>query len=149
MIRRLGLLMAVLSCFAWPGDTSAFAATPLHFTANELCKVLLPCRPPARFATGMFLEPPQIERMQLNRLQYECTQGERIVAKPGMPGFAKIQHALGLYGGQETIMGCALLTSDSCIVHVPSDIEVRIPMLYRLILDHELGHCRGWVHPVY
>lgn len=47
------------------------------------------------------------------------------------------------------IMGCAELTGTSCIVHVPSDLQAEIPDLYKIVMAHELGHCRGWVHARY
>jgi hypothetical protein len=34
-------------------------------------------------------------------------------------------------------------------VHVPADLQSQLPDLYRLIVAHELGHCRGWVHARY
>ena len=128
----------------------AFAAVKApHFTTSELCAVLLPCLPPTRYTRGPFVEPPTIERVSLATIQQACSTGENIVLSPSGKATPRVQQALGNFGGGLSIMGCALITNTSCIVHVPSDVEKVIPRLYDIVVEHELGHCRGWVHPRY
>jgi len=43
-------------------------------------------------------------------------------------------------------LGCAQVNPTNCIVHIPSGLQAVLPDLYRLVLKHELAHCRGWVH---
>jgi hypothetical protein len=35
------------------------------------------------------------------------------------------------------------------VVHVPGDLKVAVPELYEVVVQHELAHCRGWVHADY
>ena len=130
------------------GNTSASAAA-YAARAGVLCAVLLPCLPPTRYTRGPFVEPPTIERVSLATIQQACSTGENIVLSPTSKKTPRIQQALGNFGGGLSIMGCALITNTSCIVHVPSDVEKVIPRLYDIVVEHELGHCRGWVHPRY
>lgn len=107
----------------------AAQAKTKKFSMTTICAVLMPCQPPPRYASGPFLEKPVIELVTLREIQTIC----------------------GDYGarGDEGILGCAGLTPTSCIVHVPSDVKAGLPEVFRVILAHELAHCRGWVHAEY
>jgi hypothetical protein len=47
-------------------------------------------------------------------------------------------------GSPPSVMGCAQLANGACVVHISSKSISQD--LYDLVLEHELGHCRGWVH---
>ena len=101
-----------------------------RFSTAELCQILQPCQPPAKFAKGGFLAKPIVRDVSLSEVQSVCGgAGDR--AASGFP-----------YG----IFGCAQVNPDSCMVHVPRELKAKLPELYSLVLAHELGHCRGWVH---
>jgi hypothetical protein len=123
------------------------------FSTAELCQVLQPCQPPAKFASGPFLEPVVIRKVTLRQIQAICG-GARTAALHDHDhdtGAERIHAAMaaGALGRGVEIMGCAQLQPASCVVHVPAALKAQLPELYALILAHELGHCRGWVHARY
>ncbi len=119
------LLLAPAATLAPP---CAHAAT---FSKQQLCMVLQPCEPPAKFASGPFLAKPVIREVSLRDIQRICGAGSAHAAANG------------------DIMGCARLEPTECIVHVPKDVKAAVPELYDVVLRHELAHCRGWVHADY
>lgn len=100
---------------------------PNHFSKETLCKVVYPCVPPARYRSGAFLAPPKVVSVSMAQIQRICANETMAM------------------GEVPTVMGCAELTGTQCIVHV-SDSLKQIDGLYDVVLQHELGHCRGWVH---
>ena len=148
MSRLFAALAIVL--LALPAVTAQAKKAP--FSTATMCEVLQPCRPPAQYASGPFLEPPQIVPVTLRRVQAICGAGyAAFLGKDAIAsGPATVQAVKASGGGFNfSIMGCAQLTGNACIVHLPSDLRAEMPELYALVLAHELGHCRGWVHARY
>jgi hypothetical protein len=146
--------LAILASFALllPTGVASAAATRAAFTTAELCQILQPCQPPARFASGPFLEPPVIEKVTLRQVQSICGGGySAFLGKQRDLGPETVQAALASAASSfhSEIMGCAQLQTTRCVVHVPADLQAQLPDLYKLIVAHELGHCRGWVHARY
>jgi hypothetical protein len=127
------------------GVLLASAAHAATFSKVQLCQVLQPCEPPAKFASGPFLETPVIRKVSLREVQTAC--GGRYRPFLGDRGVATA--TANADSGFPGIMGCAQFVGSACVVHVPRDIEAAVPELYALILAHELAHCRGWVHQRY
>jgi hypothetical protein len=124
------IFLIVAALFLLPGAANAMKS---RFSTAELCQVLQPCEPPAEFSKGAFLARPIIRQVSLHEIQTICGGGGDQAAA-GFP-----------YG----IFGCAQVRADSCVVHVPRELKLEVPELYALVLAHELGHCRGWVHQHY
>jgi hypothetical protein len=147
--------LAILASFALLLPTGMASAAGAHasFTTAELCQILQPCQPPARFASGPFVVPPVIEKVTLRQVQSICGGGPSSASrdKQGDLGPETVQAALASAASSfhSEIMGCAQLQATRCVVHVPADLQSQLPDLYRLIVAHELGHCRGWVHARY
>jgi hypothetical protein len=93
----------------------------------ELCVLLQPCRPPAAFSRGPFVAEPDIRVVDLKSLRKICTRGLHL-------------------GRDERAFGCAAFQRGRCVVHLPREIQTLSPALFRIIKEHELAHCRGWVH---
>ena len=148
MSRILIMLALIVVAFA-PMTANAKKA---RFSVDTMCAALQPCQPPAKYASGPFLKPPQVVHVTLRKVQRICGRG--LIAYLGEDAFAggpgTIQ-AITASGGNfgPNIMGCAQLTSANCVVHVPSEFKSDVPELYDLVLAHELAHCRGWVHARY
>ena len=105
------------------------ANTPrTEFSTATMCAALQPCVAPAEYSSGAFLDKPIIKLVTMRQIQVICGSGG--------------EHA----SSGDGVMGCAQLTGTACIVHLPSELKAQIPELYRLVLTHELAHCRGWVH---
>jgi hypothetical protein len=86
------------------------------------CLGLPTCQPPAKYASGPFLQKPIIRIVSARDLQSIC------------------QYAIGAQG--DTILGCAEMTGTTCLVRIAK--EVRQAGLYETVVNHELAHCRGW-----
>jgi hypothetical protein len=127
-VATVRFLLAALLASALP---AAAHAAPRYSEAT-LCKILVPCEPPAQYAAGPYLAPPIIRQVTLARIQTVCRNAGD-ASSGDLPG----------------IMGCAAFEAGACVVHVPSDLKSTIPELYSVILRHELAHCRGWVHSDY
>jgi len=124
------IVLALIVALALPASAHASQ----RFSVDEICKILVPCLPPAKYDHGPFVEPPLIVDVTLSQIQSICSNGnEGVVEEGSLP----------------SIMGCAEFEDGKCVVHVPADIETTIPDLYNVVLRHELGHCRGWTHPAY
>lgn len=138
MGRMLAALAVVL--FVFPAVTAQ--AKRAQFSTATMCEVLRPCMPPPQYAKGPFLERLKVVSVTLRQVQSICGGGG-----------ASADRTSAVVGSEGTfnfgIMGCAQLTGTTCVVHVPSDVKAKLPELYALILAHELGHCRGWVHAHY
>ncbi len=102
-----------------------------RFSKAELCQVLYPCEPPARYQSGPYLEKPRIVSVSMQQVQAICAGHSDMAAGSGFPF---------------TVMGCAQLTGTECVVHVSDSLKKVSGDLYKLVLAHELGHCRGWRH---
>jgi hypothetical protein len=128
-------LLAVAFTLPLTFNAAGAAETMQHVSIAEICKVLTPCLPPPQYDSGPFLMPPVVIDVPLSDIQQICGNGYKSILgnRPELP----------------TVMGCAAFEADACVVHVPSDIKQSIPDLYRAVLRHELGHCRGWVHADY
>jgi hypothetical protein len=110
----------------------AMAMKP-HFTKAEMCQVIYPCEPPVNYRSGPFLAPPHIVAVTMPRIQAICGGGEERAARGSAFPY--------------DIMACAQVTPTSCVIHISNGLRAASPELYALVLAHELGHCRGWVHP--
>jgi hypothetical protein len=130
-------LLAALGMLLLAG-TSVESAS---YSTAELCKVLQPCVAPAKYAAGPYLAKPIIRVVSLREVQSACGGPFALNRK----GAATI-HAV--MSGDGTL-GCASIANNNCVVHVPGDLKSVLPDLYRLVLAHELAHCRGWVHERY
>ena len=126
-------------------------ATKARFSTETLCEILQPCQPPAQYARGAYLAKPVVQHVTLRQLQaicgggYAAFLGDKVKQRP-----VSVQAALASGDAADLgILGCTDLNAASCIVSVPSDVRAQLPDLYRLILAHELAHCRGWVHARY
>ena len=135
MGRMSALLAAAVVLTAASVDTHAAG---LRTSTAELCEMLVPCQPPAQFARGPYLGTPVIRHVGMRHIEticgfsgYEAFLGRRTIHTAGSGG---------------DVLGCTEITGGSCIVHLPSELRARLPALYRLVLAHEMGHCRGWVH---
>ncbi len=117
------------------------------YTTEQLCQVLQPCLPPAQYASGPFIAKPVVRQVTLRQLQSACGGG--YAALLGDKYRPESIQAVVSSGANFGALGCAQLTSGECVVHVPSDLKAVLPGLYRLVLNHELAHCRGWVHQRY
>jgi hypothetical protein len=147
---RFLAILASLAMLLPAGMASAGAHD--RFSTAELCEILQPCQPPARFASGPFVVPPVIEKVTLRQVQSICGRGySAFLGKQRNLGPETVQAALASAASSfhSEIMGCAQLQPTRCVVHVPSDLQAQLPDLYKLIVAHELGHCRGWVHARY
>ena len=130
LLIALGLIFVSGSAFAMQSQSQR----------NELCQIMEPCLPPAQYASGPFLAKPVIVNVTLRQVQSICGGGAR----------AFLGDRMTRTGGNDySIFGCAQLQPTTCIVHVPSDVKAISPELYDVILQHELGHCRGWHHQRY
>ena len=130
-----------LSAIALMAPTAAHAAN--GYSTEQLCQILQPCQAPPQYASGPFLAKPIVRRISLRQLQSVCGGGyAAFLGKKAPPQSIQAAVASGGFG----TLGCAQLKATECIVHVPSDLGVVLPQLYRLVLAHELAHCRGWVH---
>lgn len=99
-----------------------------EFSTATMCAALQPCMAPAKYSSGEFPEKPIIKHVTMNQLQAICgSSGDNA-------------------SGTDGVIGCAQHTGTACIVHLPSKLRAEIPELYRLVLAHELAHCRGWKH---
>lgn len=114
------------------------------YSTAQLCEILQPCQAPARYSSGPYLAKPVIQQVSLKQLQRVCGGGSSRFLGP-RAGHETVQAAVSANRDFDTL-GCAQLTPSACIVHVPSDLRAVLPGLYRLVLAHELAHCRGWVH---
>jgi hypothetical protein len=132
-MRRLFLIAAAV--------VLASAAHAMTFSKVQLCQILQPCEVPQRFASGPFREKPVVRKVSLRDIQTIC--GGR---RP-FPG--NRDRAAAADADVPGLLGCAQFVGGACVVHVPGDLEAAVPELYRLIVDHELAHCRGWVHRRY
>ena len=110
-----------------------FAASMLAASAafaNPLFEQLVPFPyPPDRYAGGPFIAQPVIQEVPLRALARYCTD----------TGTAVNDHVDGP-------LACAVLGDGLCRIYMPSDIRQVADGLYEFILQHELGHCRGWRH---
>jgi hypothetical protein len=122
-----------------------------RFSTATLCEIVVPCQPPAEYASGAFLAKAVVRHVPLRQIQiicgggYAAFLGEKAKQRP-----LSLQAAIA--SGQAAdfgILGCADLNATTCVVHVPSDVKLALPELFRLVLAHELAHCRGWVHRRY
>jgi hypothetical protein len=140
LIVGLGLLVS----------TSAHAAKA-RFSTSNLCELLLPCLPPAQFANGAFLAKPVIQNVTLSQLQTVCGGGyAALLGDKAKQRQVSLQAAMASGDAADFgILGCTDLNAVSCVVNVPGEVKAELPELYRLVLTHELAHCRGWVHPRY
>lgn len=84
------------------------------------------CLPPAKYASGPFLQPPVIRLVRARDLQSICANGI------GAPG--------------DTIVGCSEMTETTCLVRIAREARLGSGSLYQAVLNHELAHCRGWRH---
>lgn len=130
---------------------TAAQATKARFSTATLCEILLPCLPPPQFARGAFLAKPIVQHVTLRQLQsvcgggYTAFLGDKVRQRP-----VSLQAAVASGNAADLgVLGCADLNATSCVVHVSSDLKAELPDLYRLVLAHELAHCRGWVHTRY
>ena len=144
------LLLIVSLGLMLPAIAQAQANKPKYSTAM-LCEILQPCQPPARYASGAYLAKPAVRHVTLRQLQgicgggYAAFLGDKAKQRP-----VSVQAALASGDAADLgILGCAALDTTSCVVHVASDVRAALPDLYRLVLAHELAHCRGWVHGRY
>lgn len=126
---------------------SAAHATKKHYSTQELCQLLQPCLPPARYASGPYLAKPVIRRVTLRQVQSIC--GGADATRQGHQYRSDSKQTAVSSGGDLGTLGCALIEGADCIVHVPIDLKSVLPELYRIVLVHELAHCRGWVHRRY
>jgi hypothetical protein len=126
----VGLMLAV---------PSAAVAMQSQSHRNELCQIMQPCMPPPAYASGPFLAEPVIVNVSMRQIQKICGGGAR----------AFLGDHVNAAGSSYSIFGCAKLEGTKCIVHVPSDVRAISADLYDVILEHELGHCRGWRHRAY
>jgi len=106
-------------------------ASQSRFTKAELCQVLYPCEPPTRYRSGRFVKQPRIVDVSMRQVEAICA--------------GRVSHARN-GDFPYTVMGCAELTGTECIVHISTSLKTVSPLLYDLVLAHELGHCRGWRH---
>lgn len=131
-----------LSAIALMAPMTAHAAK--GYSTEQLCQILQPCQAPPQYASGPYLAKPIVRRVSLQQVQSICGGGyAAFLGKRARP--KSIQAAVASGGGFGTL-GCAQLNATECIVHVPSDLSAVLPQLFRLVLAHELAHCRGWVH---
>lgn len=103
---------------------------------NQLCQIMQPCLPPLLYASGPFLAKPVIIPVTLREVQSICGDGAR----------AFLGDRVNTAATPFSIFGCAELGPTACVVHVPKDVKAISADLYDMILQHELGHCRGWRH---
>ena len=101
--------------------------------------------PPAQYASGPFRAKPVIRHLPLKQVKNVCGSGYARFLKPRAPARNETVQAAGM-ANADFALGCARLTASECIVHLPSDVRTALPALYRVLLAHELAHCRGWVH---
>jgi hypothetical protein len=99
-------------------------ATPV--SASDLCELLQPCRAPAKYASGTFLAKPDVREVGMDVVRARCND---------------VHVAAG-----EGALGCASFEGDRRVVIVPAAVKKISPGLFRLLVEHELAHCRGWVH---
>lgn len=144
-------LLPILSLgLTLPAAALAQADKPKFSTAT-LCEILQPCQPPAQYASGAYLAKPVVRNVTLRELQGICGGGYAAFLGDKMKR-REVSLQAAMASGQAAdfgILGCAALDTASCVVHVPSDVKTALPDLYRLVLSHELAHCRGWVHARY
>ena len=118
-----------------------------RYSTAQLCQILQPCLPPAQYASGPYVAKPTVRQLSLKQIQGVCGGYARFLGKTPQ-GPETVQAAVDA-GGNFGTLGCAQLNAGGCVVHVPSDLQAVLPELYRLVLAHELAHCRGWVHQSY
>ena len=129
---------------------AAAQAAPVHkarYSTETLCEIVQPCLPPAQYARGPFLARPAIKLMSLERIQSACADG--FAMRGTLPESARSVQAAVSMGADLGTLGCAQVQATQCEVFLPSDLRRVLPQLYSLVLTHELGHCRGWVHDRY
>jgi hypothetical protein len=122
MLKQVALAGLVLASASLAGGVAH-----AEFAHDTICQILQPCDPPAQYSSGPFLAQPVIMDMDQHEMALTCNGS-----------------AHGAAGGA---LGCATFKQGYCIVTMSRDIKETLPELYQVILQHELGHCRGWVHP--
>ena len=115
------------------------------YSTAQLCKILQPCQPPAQYASGPYLAKPVIRHVTLKQIQVVCDKGHSRLRRVWTPQGNETMHDVSSNADND-ILGCAQLNANACIVYVPSNLKSVLPDLYRLVVAHELAHCRGWVH---
>jgi hypothetical protein len=97
----------------------------------ELCALLEPCKAPAAFTNKPYLAKPVIKEVSMSEVRLACINPDVAVSHAQNP------------------LGCTSFEGNSCVITIPAELKNVSGQLYRLVLEHELAHCRGWVHPQY
>lgn len=95
-------------------------------SASDLCMLLQPCKAPARYASGAYIAKPEVREVSMQTVSQYCND-THVAAGAGA-------------------LGCATIEGGTCLVLVPKEVRAISPQLFKLIVEHELAHCRGWVH---
>jgi hypothetical protein len=96
---------------------------------QEFCAATRYCRIPARFLSGPFLAKPLLREVPLREIQKRCSD-----------------HAVIPFGVASPVVGCARFQSENCVVYLPKEVRAISQEMFDMVVEHELAHCRGWVH---
>jgi hypothetical protein len=96
---------------------------------RDFCAATQYCRIPAQFQRGPFLAKPLLREVSLREIQKRCSG-----------------HSMVPFGVANPVVGCARLQSENCVVYLPKEVRAISEEMFAMVLEHELAHCRGWVH---
>lgn len=120
--------LAATSGFAGvaPPD-SAYA----EVTRREFCSVMQYCRIPLRYRKGPFLAKPVIREVSVSEVRKGCSTNAEGASKGILDDY---------------VLGCARIVDEECVIYVPTEARMISDEIFDMVIEHELAHCRGWVH---
>jgi hypothetical protein len=118
-----GLLAIGLTATIAPDGASA------KLNKREFCAATQYCRIPARYRSGPFLAKPLLREVSLREIQKRCSG-----------------HTVVPFGVANPVVGCARLQGEDCVVYLPKEVRAISEEMFAMVVEHELAHCRGWVH---
>jgi hypothetical protein len=132
-MREASMRAVVVIALAATGGLAGAVPDSAHakVTKREFCAVMQYCRIPARYRNGPFLAKPVIREVSLVEVKRGCSAGGDVASK-------------GILS--EYILGCARIVGANCVIYVPKEVRTISSEIFDMVLEHELAHCRGWVH---
>lgn len=132
-MRRIPLHVIVVVALVTMGGFPSTAPDSAYakVTKREFCAVMQYCRIPVRYRKGPFLAKPVIREVSLDEVRRGCNAGTEVSRK-------------GILG--DYILGCARVVGANCVIYIPSEVRTVSEEIFAMALEHELAHCRGWVH---
>jgi len=133
IMRRVSMRVIVVVALVAAGGIAGVAPNSAYakVTKREFCAVMQYCRIPARYRKGGFLAKPVIREVSLSEVREGCSTTTEVSRKGILADY---------------ILGCARIVGANCFIYVPKDVRTISDEIFEMVLEHELAHCRGWVH---